>query len=211
MFKTILKELRAHAPFTALGTLAGIVFLVLFTRLPKELSFRLFYFFHPTHVFFSALVTSSMFHLHSRSAGRACGLGTLLAIGYLGSVGIGTVSDSLIPYLGERLLGLPHAHAHIGFIEEWWLVNPLAFLGILLAHRAPFTKLPHAVHILLSTWASIFHMLMAMGDGFAWPAVATLAVFLFIAVWVPCCTSDIVFPLLFFGKAPSCDCHRSHS
>jgi len=27
-----------------------------------------------------------------------------------------------------------------------------------------------------------------------------IAVFLFLAVWLPCCTSDIVFPLLFAEK-----------
>jgi len=33
-----------------------------------------------------------------------CNLIILLVIGYIGSVGIATISDSLIPYLGEILL-----------------------------------------------------------------------------------------------------------
>ena len=45
-------------------------------------------------------------------------------------------------------------------------------------------------------------MTMALGgipDVFT---VIVIAAFLFLAVWVPCCTSDIVFPLLFTGGEP---------
>jgi len=43
-------------------------------------------------------------------------------------------------------------------------------------------------------------MTMALGDGFGILGYLALTVFLFLAVWVPCCTSDIVFPLLFREK-----------
>ena len=125
----ILNELRSHAPFTALGSLAGIALLLGLLRagLPAATSARLFGILHPLHVLLSAQATIATF----RRAGGA-GFWRILAIGYLGGVGIGTLSDSLIPYLGEWLLGLPNAHVHVGFIEEWWLVNPLAFVGIAL-------------------------------------------------------------------------------
>lgn len=42
----------------------------------------------------------------------------------------------------------------------------------------------------------------AMGGGLTLWAMIALPVFLFLAVWVPCCTSDIVFPM-FFAPAPS--------
>ena len=38
---------------------------------------------------------------------------------------------------------------------------------------------------------------MAMGDALAPLTIVLVGVFLFLAVWLPCCTSDIVFPLLF--------------
>ena len=41
--------------------------------------------------------------------------------------------------------------------------------------------------------------------------LAAIAVFLFLAVWIPCCTSDIVFPLLFApqsGQPPKCPHHH---
>jgi len=193
----ITTELMAHAPFTMLGTLTGVVITIAFvlTAVPRTISVALFWSLHPLHVLLSALVTTAMFTLHSR---RTL-LGTVV-IGYVGSVGIATVSDCIIPYLAELLLDLPNRGIHLGFIEKWWLVNPLAAAGILLGYLWPRTRLPHAGHVLLSTWASLFHMTMAMGDGFSVLAYVALTAFLFLAVWVPCCTSDIVFPLLFAEK-----------
>ena len=121
-------------------------------------------------------------------------------MGYFGSVGIATLSDCVIPYIGESLLNLPNRAVHLGFIEKWWLVNPLAGLGIAIACYWPRTKFPHAGHVLLSTWASLFHMTMALGDAFTLYTLMVIPVFLFLAVWIPCCTSDIVFPLLFAKK-----------
>jgi len=192
--KTIATELRVHAPFTAFGTATGIVIMavVIHARLPKGASSALFWTFHPIHVFLSALVTAGMYRLHS--AGRVW---RTLLIGYFGSIGIATLSDNVIPYVGEVLLDLPHRSIHLGVIEKWWLVNPLALVGIALAYIRPRTKFPHAGHVLLSTWASLFHITMALGTEVSVSTAILVAVFLFLAVWVPCCTSDIVFPLLF--------------
>jgi hypothetical protein len=100
------------------------------------------------------------------------------------------------------LLDLPNRGLHLGFIEEWWLVNPLAFLGIAIAYYNPATKFPHAGHVLLSTWASLFHIIMAVGETIDWLSYVVIFVFLFVSVWIPCCISDIVFPLLFVKDKP---------
>jgi hypothetical protein len=138
-----------------------------------------------------------MYNLNECGYKGKCKLWILLIIGYIGSVGIATVSDSLIPYLGEVLLRMPNRGIHIGFIEKWWLVNPLAILGVAIAYFRPTTKFPHAGHVLLSTWASLFHITMALGQTVNWFLYLALFLFLFISVWVPCCLSDIIFPLLF--------------
>ncbi len=192
-------EMRRHVPFTMLGTLTGILIMVAFVFLdvPRAVSVTLFWSLHPLHVLLSALVTTAMFTLHSHSR-----LWRIVVIGYVGSVGIATVSDSIIPYLGECLLNLPNRGVHLGFLEKWWLVNPLAGLGILIGYYWPRTRLTHAGHVLLSTWASLFHMTMALGGSYTAATYLVCAVFLFLAVWVPCCTSDIVFPLLFVRKHP---------
>ena len=197
MFKTVLHELRAHAPYTLLGTLTGMIILwiSMSTQLSHSMFETLFWAMHPSHVFFSALVTTAMYRRHTQGK-----IFMTLAIGYLGSVGIGTLSDCIIPYIGEILLEMPNRGLHLGFIEKWWLVNPLAFAGIAFACRRQETKFPHAGHVLLSTWASLFHMVMALGTDVGFITVLVMALFLFLAVWVPCCTSDIVFPLLFAVK-----------
>lgn len=207
MIKTIAKELKAHAPFTLLGAMVGVAVAMTFvyTGVPRHIAHKLFWTFHPAHVFFSALVTAAMY----RRYGKGSVVATVI-IGYVGSVAIGTVSDSLIPYLGEWLLGLPDSHAHIGFIDMWWLVNPLAVLGVVVAMVWPKTKLPHAGHVLLSTGASLFHMIMAIGNHASPATMVLIPVILFFAVWAPCCTSDIVFPLLFTGKTPPCSCGHKH-
>ena len=199
---TIMTELKTHAPFTLFGAFTGIVCMLLFKNTPHQISQKLFYIFHPAHVVLSAIVTTSMFKLYTKKPKFL----VVLMVGFVGSLGIATLSDSLIPYVGELLLGMhTHTHehtgfaehAHIGFIEGWFIVIPAAIAGILIAYLRPKTKFPHAGHVLLSTWASSFHMLMAMGGQLsAWRALGSFG-FLFLAVWLPCCISDIVFPLLF--------------
>lgn len=191
--KTILKELKKHLPFTFFGAITGIIIIILFYNIPSEMSYNIFYTLHPIHVILSAIVTASMYKIYTKKVN----LLILIIIGYAGSVGIATLSDSIIPYIGEILLDLPNKGIHLGFIEKWWLVNPLALLGVAIAYYNPTTKFPHAGHVLLSTWASLFHIMMALGGTISPVLTIIIFIFLFIAVLIPCCLSDIVFPLLF--------------
>ena len=201
MLKVITKELKNHIPFTILGTLTGIIIMIFFRNLPTKVSYNLFYIFHPLHVLLSALATAAMYQVHKcKTDKKKCNLFVLLIIGYTGSIGIATLSDSIMPYIGEVLLNMPHRHIHIGFIEKWWIVNPLAILGVALAYFRPITKFPHYGHVLLSVWASLFHIMMAIGQGFNWIIYISVFLFLFLAVLIPCCLSDIIFPLLFVGE-----------
>ncbi len=198
----ILHELKEHSPFTMFGAMTGILLLMIFRRLPHEAAHQIFYVFHPLHVFLSALVTAALYRQYQCSTAGGCpSIWKIFVVGFLGSVGIGTLSDSLIPFWGEALLDLPHREAHIGFIEKWWLVNPIAVAGILVAYFKPATKFPHAGHVLISTWASLFHMLMAADQSQALSYFG-IFIFLFLAVWLPCCLSDIIFPLLFVRNKP---------
>lgn len=203
MFSQIKHELKRHAPFTAFGALTGIVFMLVFRNLPAEKSHTLFYVFHPLHVLLSALATTSLYKLHTcpLGEGKRCNLPLLLFVGYVGSIGIASISDSVMPYIGEVLLNMPHRHAHIGFLENGWLISGVAIIGIIIAYLNPATKFPHAGHVLVSTWASIFHILMAKGgEPLSFFIYFAIFIFLFFAVWVPCCFSDIVFPLLFVPR-----------
>lgn len=193
MYKVVLEELKEHAPFTFMGAVSGI-FMVFFLRnLPENISFNLFYIFHPLHVLLSAFITASMYKLHKKNPS----LIKIFLIGFIGSVGVATLSDSVLPYLGETLLHLPHRELHLGFIEKWYIVNPIALLGIALASTKPSTKFPHSAHILVSTWASLLHIVMSLGGAISIPLYFGILFLLFLSVWIPCCFSDIVFPLLF--------------
>jgi len=175
--------------------------MLLFQKLPSRISYSTFYILHPTHVVLSAIVTASMYKLHKHGRMSAkTNFVILLVIGYVGSIGIATISDSLIPYLGETLLHMPNRGIHLGFIEKWWLVNPMAILGVAIAYLWPKTKFPHAGHVLLSTWASSFHIILAMAGNTSIPKIIVSFIFLFLAVWLPCCVSDIIFPLLFANE-----------
>lgn len=216
--KFIGAELRAHSPFTLVGAFLGILFMLLFKDISKENALRLFAVFHPLHVVLSAMVTAALFKVHRKAASFLL----ILVIGYVGSIGVATLSDSILPYLGQTVLGatLPthaalhtldapdhdhgpdcdHAHEphlHLGFIEEWYLVTPAALLGVIIAYVLPRTKVPHAGHILISTWASASYILMTSPEQMSLAFIIGMFIALFIAVWVPCCLSDIVFPTLF--------------
>jgi len=188
----IATELKKHAPFTLFGAATGVLiaWLVVAGRIPRDVSQATFNALHPLHVLLSAFTTAAMYRLHKKR------LILTIIIGYLGSIGIATLSDIIFPHLSARLVGMKMGHIHIGFIEKWWLVNPLAFAGIALALWRPTTKMPHYGHVLLSTWASLFY-LIAHGQADWLPLLPFIFVILFVAVCVPCCLSDIVFPLLF--------------
>ena len=193
-------ELKDHIPFTLFGALTGIIIMIILfygNLIPKiyPLSENIFYILHPAHIFFSAIVTTSIFLKYNKN-----NLMLALIIGYTGSIGIATISDSIIPFFGEIILDLPNIEIHIGFIEKPIITNTPAFIGVFLGYWKGFTKFPHAGHVLISTWASLFHIIMALGAILNLLQIVGMFIFLFLAVWLPCCTSDIIYPLLFSNK-----------
>lgn len=215
-------ELRNHSPFTLLGAGTGILFMLAGQRWFADQAQGLFAVFHPLHVALSAMVTAALFKLHR----KASNIFLILVIGISGAISVATLSDSILPYFGETILGaaIPtesavHAHGeeqtaepaeihdeeehtgrpllHLGFIEEWYLVFPAAIIGVFLAYLRPATHMPHASHVLVSTWASSAHMLMNTHAEMSFVLLIGMFIALFISVWLPCCVSDIVFPLLF--------------
>ena len=244
---SVLKQLKAHAPFTFFGAMVGLLCMFAIRGIGYESSEKLFKVFHPLHVVLSAMVTAALFRANERRKHFLM----VLFIGYFGSVGVATLSDCVIPFFGENILGaafpshvhhhhehfeqtsgpeqqslnaapefkeydvdvLPHLHQHyksgliarmhLGFIEEWYLVTPAALLGVLIAYFMPKTKFPHAAHVLISTWASSAHIMMSLDTRFSVTFAFGMLMVLFIAVWIPCCISDIVFPMLFVNNGNS--------
>jgi hypothetical protein len=194
MLKRIGEELREHVPFTAIGAASGIVvmLIVVLGNIPSHISGTAFLVSHPSHVFLSALVTTAMYRRYKKGK-----IWEVILIGWTGSIGIATTSDAIIPYLSGSLL---HAQMqfHVPFIEEWW-INFVAFAGVAVGYWRQTTKIPHLGHVLLSTWASLFYF-TAFGVADWIRLLPFVFVFLFLSVWIPCCLSDIIYPLLFVRR-----------
>jgi hypothetical protein len=198
-FKLITTELKEHAPFTALGAGVGVAIMaaVTITGLddPEVLDY-LFHIFHPAHILLSSIVTAAMFRLYQGGLLRS------IAIGFLGALGICTLSDVLFPYVGGALIGV-RMEMHVCLICHPWIVVVPGLTGAVIgALTGHWTKCPHAGHVLISTMASLFYLMAFGAFGMADWLILFPLVFavLFIAVWIPCCASDIVFPLAFAKK-----------
>jgi hypothetical protein len=196
MVKRIAEELKEHIPFTALGAVTGIIIMVIVVlgNVPPHVSQTAFYISHPIHVLLSALVTTAMYMRYKKGK-----FWTAILIGWTGSIGIATISDAILPYLSGTLLDIP-MEFHVPFIEEPW-INLMALAGIGIGYWRQTTKIPHLGHVLLSTWASLFYF-TAFGIADWIHLLPLIFLFLFLSVWIPCCTSDIIYPLLFVRKKP---------
>ena len=153
-----------------------------------------FHLFHAAHMLFSAAATTAMFVRYEKKYVKA----TL--VGLLGAIGVCGLSDIVMPQTALMILG-KHIPMHVCIVQHPGLVVPFAMIGVLIGLWAAggvqrATIAYHSLHVFASTMASIFYMVTPLGL-VAW--IGQLGqVFLFIipAVVVPCCLSDIVFPLL---------------
>lgn len=189
--KALVAELKDHIPFTALASsLALIIMLSLYSYNPNFLlaqSKNLFHIFHPVHILFSAIVTTAIFYKYKKNIYKSIG------IGFIGSVGICSISDIIIPYLGGVILNTEMSF-HFCLIEHPLFLLIAAFIGIGFGLIIRKTIFSHSVHVLISTMASLLYLIEY---GFVWyQAIFQTFIIVFIAVIVPCCTSDIVFPVL---------------
>lgn len=199
------EELQEHLPYTIYSVAGGLVLLGLLTfvsivagassqALAKGVR-GVFHVFHPLHMLFSAAATTAMFWRHERRRLKAA------VIGLVGSVGVCGISDILLPYLSGLLLGQEEMHLHICVLEEPAMILPFAAVGIAAGllfpsstHRTTITS--HSAHVLLSSSASIMY-LIGFGELHEWAhQLGAIFICMIFAVIVPCCCSDIVFPLL---------------
>lgn len=193
--KTIFSELKQHIPFTLTATLIAIVFVVVVYQINASkiiLGSSLFYIMHPLHLFVSAMVSAAIFYKYKNNFIQA------LLIGVTGSIIIGSLSDIILPYLGGIIFQLKTSF-HLSLIEKPILILSITIIASVLGISTKFTKIPHFLHVFLSVFASLFYLL---AFSISLNLVHFTAAFLivFIAVLIPCCISDIIFPLLFINK-----------
>ena len=196
-------EFAHHLPYTLVGSLiamAGVWWFgtqylhnghpeLLFTQ--ARASFHLF---HPLHICLSAIATTSLFWRHERHLLRA------VTVGALGTIIPCGLSDYVFPYVGGRLLGQT-MELHLCIVQHPQLFFPFLTLGIVgglwAEERLTGSHLfSHGAHVFVSSAASLLYLISFgftswMTDvRLVFPAFLTVV----LAVWIPCCISDIVVP-----------------
>jgi len=200
-FRHILEELRQHLPYTIFSVAVGMMALGALTVLIEANKFpqasqNLFHIFHPLHILFSATATTAMFWRHDKKILKA------VFIGFVGAVSLCGISDIFIPFVAGHLLSVK-MHLHICILADPMIVLPFLFFGIFMGFVLPTvadsTIFSHAAHVLISSMASIFY-LVSFGLTEWIPVGGMVFIYMVLAVMIPCCTSDIIFPLLFVKK-----------
>ncbi|MDP3921524.1 MAG: hypothetical protein Q8R76_12060 [Candidatus Omnitrophota bacterium] len=202
----IIRELKAHLPYTALGTLAGIGLLSIIRYAfvdragldPNTTLQSLFHLFHFGHVYLSAMSTTAIFYRHENNLVKACWVGLWATLLFCG------LSDFLIPYIGGWVLGVPMT-MHLCLFEEpipVLLFNSLGILtGLVVVSKLKrISYFSHGAHVCISGFASLFY-LVSYGVDDWYRFILGLFVISTVAVVIPCCSSDIIMPLSFVSGA----------
>lgn len=156
----------------------------------------MFHILHPIHLLLSAMATTAMFFRFEKRLWKA------VIVGFVGSVGVCGVSDIFMPYLCGRALALQDMHFHWCLLAHPQMVLPFVALGIvsgLIAattiHRS--TVFSHSAHVLVSSTASLFYLIsFGVSDWFSEGKLPIVFAVVVLCVTIPCCFSDILFPLL---------------
>ena len=198
--KDLIHELKHHAPFTAFASIIAILVVLLIQYyFEKSISENLFEIFHPAHIIVSSMVTAGIFYKYKPKIIFA------VLIGISGAIIIGSLSDIIIPWLGGNLLNLKTIF-HLPLIEEPLTILGFALIGSFIGIATKITKIPHFIHVFLSVFASLFYLL-AFTPTFNFLSFIAAFFIVLIAVIIPCCVSDIVFPFIFLKeKIKHCNC-----
>jgi hypothetical protein len=155
----------------------------------------LFHIFHSLHICLSAIGTTALFWRRWRKIGKA------LLAGAIGTMMPCAMSDYFIPYTGGMWLGQAMDFL-ICIIEHPLLFFTFMFLGFIsglwaeekLASSKMFS---HGVHVFVSSTSSLMYltsfgfMVWISDVRYVFPAFVIIV----LAVWIPCCISDIIVPV----------------
>ena len=195
-------ELGHHLPYTIFGVSMGLMLMAILNffatlmhseNLLGPAAAEMFHTTHANHILFSAVATTAMFWKHEKAILKA------MLIGSLGSICICTLSDSIFPTLGGKILGINMA-MHICIIDHPGIIIPFTIVGVIAGFLIPgaiekSTQYSHSMHVLFSSVSSILYLI-----GFGMKEWVHLLGGVFIiavlAVMIPCCLSGIVFPLI---------------
>lgn len=154
---------------------------------------------HYAHLFLATITPVAIYYAFNKDVIRAIGIGILSS-----SIGC-TVSDSVFPYLGGKLLGY-NMDLHICILSEpqyaWSAIFIGAFMGIFLSKFFKnITHFTHFTHTFAAAMASIVYLLTFGFTGGDALQIAYLILILLVSVLVPCLLSDIIIPSLVFSES----------
>jgi len=197
-------EFTHHFPYTIAGSLIAMAGVWWFgtqhltsgtTETLLEQSRASFHLFHPMHICLSAIATTSLFWRHERHVIRA------ITVGALGTIIPCGLSDYFFPYVGGLLLG-QSMELHVCIVDHPQMFFPFLGLGILAGFWAEERLtgshfFSHGAHVFVSSAASMLYLVSFGFTSWMQDVRLVFPTFLIIvlAVWVPCCISDIVVPV----------------
>ncbi|MBI4342040.1 MAG: hypothetical protein HY599_01590 [Candidatus Omnitrophica bacterium] len=218
-WKIVATEFTHHLPYTLVGSLVAMAGVWWFAtqQLDNGHTEKLFaqarasfHLFHPLHICLSAIATTSLFWRHEHNMLRAAWVGawgTIIPCGF---------SDYIFPYVGGRILGQT-MELHMCIVNHPQLFFPFLALGIIggfwAEERLTGSHLfSHGAHVFVSSAASLLYLI---SFGFtAWMTDVRLVfpafLIIVIAVWIPCCISDIVIPAASARQGCACPDHTPH-
>ena len=215
------KELTLHLPFSVSSVAIGLILagVLSITSAPehadpsltarsadhdhdRSMHRMMFHLFHPAHMLFSAAATTAMFWRYDHRAVRA------ILVGLAGAVVVCGISDVAIPSFSSWMLGKGFPRPwHICVLDHPGLVLPFALIGIAVGLAAAVgveasTLFSHSLHVFTSTMASIFYLVGRYDTTTAWiNDIGPVFLLIIFAVLIPCCASDIAFPVLMSRSA----------
>jgi len=158
----------------------------------------LFHSFHFMHIVFAATGTIITFRRFNKNLFSALFVGIWVPVLFC------TLSDSILPYLGGRALGVAMSF-HLCFFTELSNILPFLFVGILNGfvlsrhsdeNQKVYSIFSHFIHIFVSAMASTFY-LVAHGFMDWYKDIGFVFLFIIIAVVIPCTLSDVVVPMAY--------------
>ncbi len=198
-------ELIHHIPYAIFSVALCLILLSFFgaislsgieASIMRKQTKLLFHSFHFMHIVFAATGTLITYFRFSQNWWRG------LAVGIFTPIIFCTLSDSILPYIGGRMLGVD-MHFHLCFLTELPNVIPFLIAGVFngivmsrhhISRQGYYSVFSHFFHILISALASSFY-LVSHGYLTWYKQIGPVFLFLVFAVVIPCTLADVVVPM----------------
>lgn len=199
-------ELFHHLPYAIFSVAFSLIILSFVTLalrgtelvLAQKGAKMLFHSFHFMHIVFAATGTLITFRRFCKDMVPSWVVGIFTPVIFC------TLSDSILPYLGGKALGV-NMSFHLCFFSELANIIPFLVVGVINGfimsrhnqeNQRMYSIFSHFIHIFVSSLAATFYLL---AHGFMdWHKdIGFVFIFIIIAVVIPCTLSDVVVPMTY--------------